>query len=124
MTKRPHILIVEDDQWQAEQHVRILEAAGYRAEVAPFGVAAMDVIDRKVPDVLLVDVLLPGGTIFTLLHELRSHVDLASIPVIICTNSAEQLAKEDLLLYGVTGVLDKASMLPEDVVALVKKALS
>jgi CheY-like chemotaxis protein len=123
MTKRPYILIVEDDQWQAEQHVRVLEAAGYRAEVAPFGAAAMDVIDQRVPDVLLVDVLLPGGTIFTLLHELRSHVDLASIPVIICTNSAEQLAEEDLLLYGVTGVLDKASMLPEDVVVLVKKAL-
>ena len=123
MTKQTHIVVVEDDQWLAEQYVRILTAAGYTTQVANFGAAAMEAIESRMPNILLVDVLLPGGTIFTLLHELRSHADLASIPVIICTNNADQLVNQDLMLYGVVGVLDKTSMLPEDLVAMVKKAL-
>ena len=67
----------------------------------------MDAIDIKRPDVLVLDVLLPGRMIFTLLHELRSHTDLAVIPVILCTNSAEQLAQEDVRAYGVARFLIK-----------------
>lgn len=123
MTKRPHILIVEDDEWLAQQYVRTLEAAGFTAEYVNHSLAAMDVIDARLPQVLLLDVLLPGGTIFTLLHELRSHTDLAAIPVILCTNSADQLANEDVKAYGVAAVLDKAVMKPVDIVAAVKKVL-
>lgn len=123
MTKRPRVLIVEDDEWLAEQYVRTLEAAGFTAEYVNHSRAAMDAIDVKPPDVLLVDVLLPGGTIFTLLHELRSHTDLAAIPVILCTNSAEQLAEEDMRAYGVATLLDKATMKPAEIIATVKKVL-
>lgn len=123
MTKRPYVLIVEDDQWLAQQYVRTLELAGFNARFVSHGLAAIDTIDAKTPDILLLDVLLPGGTIFTLLHELRSHTDLAAIPVILCTNSADQLAEEDMAAYGVVRVLDKAVMKPEDIVAAVKKAL-
>lgn len=123
MTKRPHILIVEDDEWLAEQYIRTLEAAGFTAEYVNHSVAAMDAIDIRPPEVLLLDVLLPGGTIFTLLHELRSHTDLAAIPVILCTNSADQLVNEDIRAYGVVALLDKTVMKSEDIVAAVKKAL-
>lgn len=123
MTKRSHILIVEDDEWLAEQYIRTLEAAGFSAHFVANSAAAIDAIDAVHIDVLLFDVLLPGGNIFPLLHELRSHTDLASIPVILCTNSADQLIEEDLAVYGVVCVLDKAAMLPEDMVAAIKKAL-
>lgn len=123
MTKHPHVLIVEDDEWLAQQYVRTLEAAGFTAEYVNHSLAAMDGIDIKRPDVLLLDVLLPGGTIFTLLHELRSHTDLAAISIILCTNSAEQLAQEDVRAYGVAMVLDKATMRPEEIVAAVRKVL-
>lgn len=123
MTKRPRIVIVEDDEWLAEQYVRTLEAAGFAAEYVSNGYEAMGVIDAKPPDLLFLDVLLPGGTIFTLLHEIRSYVDLASIPVVLCTNSAEQLADEDMRAYGVVAVLDKATIKPSEMVAAVKKVL-
>ena len=123
MTKRPRVLIVEDDEWLAEHHVRTLEAAGYSAEFVSHSHEAMDAIDANPPDLLLFDVLLPGGTVFTLLHELRSYVDLASIPIILCTNSAEQLASEDVEAYGVVALLDKTTMTPGEMIAAVKKAL-
>jgi CheY-like chemotaxis protein len=123
MTKTPYVLVVEDDEWQAEQYVRTLGNAGLRVEVAPHALAAIDALDNAVPDVIVLDVLLPGPNAITFLHELRSHADLAGIPVILCTNSADQLAGEDVEVYGVQRVLDKGTMLPGDLVAAVKKVL-
>lgn len=123
MTKSPHVLIVEDDVWLAEQLGRTLGGAGIRTEQAPHALAAIDMIDTDPPSVIVLDVLLTGANAFTLLHELRSHTDLAGIPVILCTNSADQLANEDLAAYGIRQVLDKAMMTPDDLVAAVKKVL-
>lgn len=123
MTKVYSVLIVEDDDWLAEQHARTLQAAGYSVDFAPHALAAMDAVDGKRPDAIVLDLLLAGPNAFTLLHELQSHVDLAGIPVILCTNSADQIAGEDIEAYGVRQVLDKATMHPDDVVAAVKKAL-
>jgi CheY-like chemotaxis protein len=123
MTKTPYILIVEDDEWLAEQYKRILSEAGIRTELVPHALAAIDSIDTHLPDVLVLDLLLAGPNAFTLLHELRSHADLAAIPVILCTTSADQIAEEDIAAYGVRQVLDKATMLPRDFVAAIKKVL-
>jgi DNA-binding response OmpR family regulator len=123
MTKTPYVLIVEDDEWLAQQHARTLGEAGIRAELAPHALAAIDSIDANIPDVLVLDLLLAGPNAFTLLHELRSHADLATIPVILCTANAEGIATEDIAAYGVRQVLDKATMLPRDLIAAVKKVL-
>lgn len=123
MTKTPFVLIVEDDEWQAEQYERRLKMAGMRSQVVPHALAAIDALDAAVPDAIVLDVLLPGPNAFAFLHELRSHSDLAGVPVILCTNSADQIAGEDVAAYGVTRVLDKATMVPGDLVAAVKKAL-
>lgn len=123
MTKIPAVLIVEDDDWLAEQHGRTLRGAGYAVDFAPHALAAMDAVDNKRPDVIVLDLLLAGPNAFTLLHELQSHSDLAGIPVILCTNSADQIASEDIEAYGVRDVLDKSTMHPDDVIAAVKKVL-
>lgn len=124
MTKHPLVLIVEDDDWLAEQQARTLAAAGVTVQIAPHALAAMDMIDANVPDVIVLDVLLAGPNAFTLLHEVRSHTDLAGVPVILCTNSAADLVAEDLAAYGVRRVLDKATMQPADLAAAVKRELA
>jgi len=123
MTTQPYVLIVEDDDWMAGQHMRTLQAAGIRSDHAGHALAAIDAIDTTIPDVLVLDVMLAGPNAFTLLHELRSHADLSKIPVILCTASADQLPLEHVAAYGVRRVLDKTTMLPGDLVAAVKKAV-
>lgn len=123
MIKPAHILIVEDDEWAAEQHVRILAAGGYQAEYVTNALEAIEAVDTHPPRAIILDVLLTGQNAFTLLHELRSHADLASIPVILCTNSADALAEEDIAVYGVRQVLDKTTMQPDDLLAAVRKVL-
>lgn len=121
--KTPFVLVVEDDEWLAEQHVRTLEMEGFQAEHVPHALAAIETVDTKIPDVMVVDVFLAGPNGFTLLHELQSHPDLSAIPVILCTNTAEDISEEDVEAYGVRQVLDKTTMRPEDLIAAVKRVL-
>ena len=117
------VLIVEDEAWLAGQQRLLLEKAGFEVRVSPHAHAAIVQIDEFYPDVILLDVLLPGGTAFGLLHELQSYVDTGRIPVIICSATASELNEADLKSYGIKRILDKTQMTPEDVVAAVKGVL-
>ena len=121
MIKLSHVLVVEDDQWLAQQHMRTLMAAGFSVDIAYNSLEAIDLIDTRRPDAIILDVLLAGPNAFTLLHELRSHADLVSIPVILCTNSADDLIAEDIATYGVRQVIDKTTMHPSDIVAAINR---
>ncbi len=124
MTKPVHILIVEDDEWTAEQYIRILEAVNYKAAFVTNAPDAIEAIDTHPPSLIILDLLLTGQNAFTLLHEIRSHADLAGIPVVLCTNSADALVEEDVAVYGIRQVIDKTTMQPGDLIAAVKKVLS
>lgn len=122
--KKPVILIVEDDPWLAEQQTRVLEKAGFRAEVSPHAIAAIAAIDDVKPDAIILDVLLTGNTAFTLLHELQSYADTGVLPIILCTNMAADLSLRDVEPYGVRRILDKTTMHPDDVVTAVRSVLA
>lgn len=114
MTKQKRVLIIENDPWLAEQYMRVLKKAGFETVVAPNVLMVMDIIDESVPDAIVLDILLTGKTAFTLLHELQSYDDTGSIPVILCTNFASELAEDSLKPYGIVRVLDKTKMHPND----------
>ena len=114
------ILLVEDDTWLAEMEARVLKAAGYEVAIAPHALAAIDRIDAQAPDVIILDVLLAGSTGFALLNELQSHSDTKRVPVILCTNLAEQFDSTRLKEYGIQRVVDKSTMHPNDLVVAVR----
>jgi len=114
------VLLVEDDTWLAEIEQAVLSEAGYEVILAPHALAAIDFIDTSVPDVIILDVLLAGSTAFSLLNELQSHVDTNTIPVILCTNLAEQFTSSQLKQYGVKRIVNKTTMHPQDLTAAVR----
>jgi CheY-like chemotaxis protein len=117
------IVIVEDDVWLGEHYARVLERAGFIVHYTSSAIEAIDKIDEVKPDVIVLDILLAATTGLTLLHELQSHGDLATIPVIICTNSAADIDLKQLRPYGVRRVLDKTIMHPDDLVVALKSVL-
>lgn len=125
MTTKPKgtpikILLVEDDAWLAESEAASLRAAGYQVTVAPHAMAAIDLVDQLLPNVIILDVLLAGSTGFALLNELQSHSDTHKVPVVLCTNLAEQFEPGALAEYGVKRIVDKTTMMADDLVAAVK----
>jgi len=117
------VLIVDDDRWLAEQQVHTLTKAGFRVEVSPHAIAAIGDIDSFHPDAIILDILLPVSTGFTLMHELQSHGDMSKIPIILCTSLAGDMSLDNLKPYGVRRLLDKATMHPDDIVAAVRSVL-
>lgn len=117
------VLLVDDDAWLADLEAKVLDDAGYEVRVVPNALAAIDAVDDFQPEALILDVLLAGSTVFALLNELRSHNDTAKLPIILCTNIADQLDQTMLRDYGVVRVVDKSTMHPDDLVAAVRAAL-
>lgn len=117
------VLVIDDDTWMNDMYVRTLEKAGFEVAVATNALVGMDMIDEYRPDVIVLDLFLPGPNAVVLLHELRSHEDLATIPVVMSTNNAADISIDALESYGVCSILDKTVMAPEDIAASVRKVL-
>lgn len=116
------ILLIEDDAWQAETAKRQLIGSGFAVRIATDALMAFAMIDKKRPDAIVLDVMLPGPNGIAFLHELQSHTDLADVPVVVC--SMQQLDIAALRPYGVLGVLDKTTMQPDDIAIAVRKVVS
>ena len=121
--KNARILVIDDDQWLVDEYARTLTAAGYTVERAGNAVDAMETIDRLKPNVIILDLFMPGPNGIVLLHEIKSHTDLSRIPIILISNAASDLKPDVLVPYGVLKVLDKTAMVPGDIVAAVKRVL-
>lgn len=117
------VLIVEDDAWLAEQQSRVLQKAGYETTVSSHAIGAIQAIDDVQPDAIVLDMLLTGTTAFALMHELQSYGDTSTIPIVLCTNLASDIAVDDVKPYGVRRILDKTTMAPDDVVTAVRSVL-
>lgn len=119
----PRALVIDDDEWLAKLLARRLEHGGLAARIALNSIEALDLIDDFHPNVIILDLLMPGPNGLVLLHELQSHDDLGRIPVVVCTTSAREVTLEQLRPYGVQLLLDKTTMQPDDIMAAVRKVL-
>lgn len=117
------VLVVEDDEWLAEQFVRVLKKSSIDASSVSHAYMAMDAIDKIKPDAIVLDVLLTGSTAFSLMHELQTYTDTSKIPIVLCTNIASELDVNNLKSYGVEIILDKTLISPSDLVSAVRSVL-
>jgi two-component system phosphate regulon response regulator OmpR len=86
------ILIVEDDPAVRDMLVEYLGGHGYEASGAETGVKMREAIERALPDVVLLDVNLPGEDGLTLARYLREHYDVGIIMVTGATDIVDRVA--------------------------------
>lgn len=122
--KNKSVLIIDDDGWLASEFARRLMHAGFVVTIASNALEGIEAVDAFHPDAIVLDIFMPGPNGIVLLHELRSHSDLGHVPIIVCTNSASDIPKGNMSQYGVSVVIDKVSMQPDDIVTAVKKVLA
>ena len=116
------LLIVEDDKNWADILGKFAADVGAEYRVAVSGGQAIEIIDDWQPDALILDMLLAGETAIALLNELRSYADLASLPIVVCTNSDVKM--DDLRPLGVKSILNKTSMRPNEARAIFREVLN
>lgn len=94
-----YLLVAEDDRGQAEVLRRYLTAAGYDTVVVYDGRAALDEVRRRRPDLLVLDVMMPGLGGLTVARILRAE---SAVPILMLTARAG----EDDILAGLDGGAD------------------
>jgi diguanylate cyclase (GGDEF)-like protein/PAS domain S-box-containing protein len=90
MTEQPHsLLVVDDDQMVREMLRQGLERHGYLVTTAEDGTGGLGEIEREAPDLLLLDIEMPGLDGMGVLRKVRERFTSAELPVIIVTARAE-----------------------------------
>jgi CheY-like chemotaxis protein len=101
------ILLVEDNEANQLLASSVLELSGYSVEVAGDAVEAREILSRHVPDLILMDIQLPGLDGLSFVKELRAESATANIPVIALTALAMAGDRERSLAAGCNGYISK-----------------
>ena len=93
MEKQPYILIVDDDPDILEGITTILETQPYRLATARDGKQCMVMVDEVVPDLLILDLLMPRMDGWGVIREMRSEPRFNAVPIMILTTVIEDASR-------------------------------
>jgi len=82
---KPFALLIEDDRDIAALFRHVLDMAGYHTEIALNGLEGMEMLTSETPDVVLLDLQLPGISGVDILKKMRADERLKTVPVVVVT---------------------------------------
>jgi len=120
MKKRPLILVVDDEE-PLRKLLRVnLSLEGYDIIMASNGKSSLKKFQKYQPDMIILDIMMPGLDGFRILQSIREHS--ITVPVIILTARSDANSLKSSLLSGADYFMTKPFSL-EDLLALVKTRL-
>lgn len=117
------ILIIEDDKFLRELIAKKLADENFEIGEAVDGEEGIRKIKELKPELVLLDLILPGIDGFEVLSRMKDDPVLASIPVIVLSNLGQREDIERGLKLGAVDYLVKAHFTPNEIVEKVKGAL-
>ena len=123
MSKRSLILVVEDNPTNQLLTTMVLNRDGFETAVAESAEDALVFIKARRPDLILMDVQLPGMDGLTFASSLRSIPEAAGVPVVALTSHAMRGDRERAIAAGCVGYLSKpidTRTLSDELRALIK----
>lgn len=122
MADRPRILIVDDDAFVRRPLEFILGEEGYDAATACDGEECLRAVDDHTPDLIFLDVMMPGRDGFEICRALKSDPRFAPIPIILLSARGREHDRERGLSLGAHDFMTKPYS-PSDVVRRVREIL-
>ena len=117
------ILIVEDDKFLRELISQKLLKEGYDIVEAVDGEKGIESANKERPDLVLLDLILPGIDGFEVLAKLKADPKLSNIPVIILSNLGQKTDIEKGIEMGAVDFLIKAHFTPGEIVEKIDAVL-
>ena len=109
----PSILVVEDEEALSILLEYNLQREGFAPKIVPDGDDAMLVIEEEVPDLVLLDWMLPGLSGIEICRRIRARTETANLPVIMMTARGEETDRIRGLDTGADDYLTKPFSIPE-----------
>lgn len=118
------IVVIEDEKYILEMYREILESSGFSVKAAPNGEMGLVVIEESKPDLVILDLMLPGIDGMEVLRLLKKDSDKYGNPLtVILTNLSNEVMIKDAYSEKADGYLMKTELTPEQVVKEIKTIL-
>ncbi|HEY4496675.1 MAG: hypothetical protein A3A80_03710 [Candidatus Terrybacteria bacterium RIFCSPLOWO2_01_FULL_44_24] len=117
------ILFIEDNKEMSNVVTAQLEKQGVEISVASDGLKGLELAEKNKPDLILLDILLPGISGFEVLKRLKKNPDISNIPVVMLSVlwEADQVAKA--LSLGAADFITKSNIPASAIFERIKKYL-
>jgi len=102
-----HVLIVDDSPLNLALAKDILQSSGYETSEIECGEDLQGQLEKHCPDLVLMDIQLPGMSGFDCLKWMRADARYAAIPVVAFTASVMQDDKQAIIDSGFNGLIEK-----------------
>ena len=120
------IIVMEDDVAMAEIVTHKLESAGFDVRHAPDGQQGVDLIKKEIPNLVILDLMMPEMDGFQVLEKIRSDKNpkISALPVIVLSNlwSSQDILKTQALKAN--AYLVKAYFTPDEILAKINEVLN
>ena len=120
---KPKILIIEDDTFIAELIAKILSKENFDVDLAFDGEVGLKKIKTQTPDLILLDLVIPGISGFEILKKVKKESKTKKIPVIIISNLGTPEEVQKGLQLGADAYLIKSNSLPDDLLKKMREIL-
>ena len=117
------ILIIEDDSFLVEMYSAKFELENFSVNSAEDGKKGVELAKKDLPDIILLDILMPKMDGFAVLDELKKEDSTKDIPVVLLTNLGQKEDVKKGFEKGAVGYLIKAHFMPSEVVDKIKDIL-
>jgi DNA-binding response OmpR family regulator len=107
MTKRKRVLIADDDRILTQLLSSRLQAMGWVVDVALDAMQTVMFTRQHAPDIIVLDIAMPGGTGRQALHSLKASSKLRAIPVVVLSGSVDSEEEAKLVALGAVEFLRK-----------------
>ncbi|MGH7560724.1 MAG: response regulator transcription factor, partial [Gemmatimonadales bacterium] len=108
LTRQGAMVLLVDDEDQLRRVMKdLLERQGYTVVEARDGAQALDEVDRHAPDIVILDLNLPGVDGYSVLSQLRSRPSTRQLPIIVLTAKGDEDNEVRVLQLGADDFLTK-----------------
>lgn len=118
-----NVVFVEDDPVLQQTFTDFLKSEGYTVVSAMDGAEGLEAIQKTLPDLILLDLILPKMDGFEVLQAIKADTKTKDIPVIVLTNLEGTGDVEKALELGATTYLVKANYELDDILKKIKSVL-
>lgn len=91
--QQPYILVVDDDPDILDNITTVLETQPFRLATARDGKKCMEMIEQEIPDLLILDLLMPRMDGWGVIREMRSEPRYAHVPIMVLTTVVEDASR-------------------------------
>jgi two-component system response regulator MtrA len=123
-TKKVKVAIIEDDMAIVQMYRTKFEGEGYEVATAPDGASGLQLIEEFVPDIILLDLMMPNMNGLDMLGKLRSTADGRNAKVVVLTNMGDTETATKVYKMAADDYIVKAEMTPKEVADRVRALLA